>query len=155
MRIAAAIGVFLIVALFVLSSFVNAAEYEVRAEDSLEFNPKDIVIQVGDTVKWTNLQSYGHAVAEADSASSTKPKSGGWSSGYPDAMPDEWSYTFTKPGTYHYICEPHIESGMRGTVTVQGEGNDTNASSALKINWALMALILIISAVASMRMMNH
>ena len=38
--------------------------------------------------------------------------------GVPD-MPQEYSLTFTKPGTYKYLCQVHDASGMNGTITVQ------------------------------------
>lgn len=32
---------------------------------------------------------------------------------------DTVSFTFASPGTYTYVCEVHVASGMRGQVTVQ------------------------------------
>ena len=30
-----------------------------------------------------------------------------------------WSYTFNVPGTYRYVCLPHEQQGMLGTVIVE------------------------------------
>lgn len=31
---------------------------------------------------------------------------------------DHYTHIFTVPGTYRYLCIPHVLSGMQGTVTV-------------------------------------
>lgn len=83
---------------------------EVEIED-FQFQPRALVIRVGTTVRWSNKDAVAHT-ATSDT--------GLWDSGYLDKG-DEFSFTFTDPGTYPYYCIPHGGpggQGMSGTVTV-------------------------------------
>lgn len=68
------------------------------------FGPSSVQISVGDTVKWLNLDSVPHQI-HGDNFDS-----GILRHGY------TYSYTFTKPGTYNYVCSTH--PSMQGTITV-------------------------------------
>jgi plastocyanin len=68
------------------------------------FGPSSVQISVGDSVLWLNLDSVPHQV-HCDNFDS-----GLLRHGY------TYSYTFTKPGTYNYICSIH--PSMQGTVIV-------------------------------------
>lgn len=78
--------------------------YYVRIENS-QFYPDSITISVGDTVRWTNLDSVNHTVVGAD-----------FSSGNITSQ-DSYDHTFTKAGTYNYYCS--IEPFMKGVVIVK------------------------------------
>lgn len=72
------------------------------------FNPPSITVKAGTTVTWTNKDSVAHTVTETDGQ--TGPSSS-------DVNPNgTYTFTFSKPGTYHYHCSIHPE--MVGTVTV-------------------------------------
>jgi len=73
--------------------------------NSVVFLPKDLAIPAGTTVIWTNPTNIYHDVTSDDA-------SFGGSLGQGNVV---W-HTFTKPGTYHYVCTVH--DGMSGTVTV-------------------------------------
>lgn len=77
---------------------------EVSIED-FAFKPKSVRISVGDTVKWTNLDSASHTVAATDFTSEVLNKNG------------VFSYTFSKAGIYNYRCSIH--PSMNGIVTVE------------------------------------
>ena len=80
----------------------------------LTFSPPDVEISVGDSVHWTGLFGVLHTVAEVDDASAAT-----WNGGFHSAGGAfEFTHLFDTAGTFHYICEPHVFSGMRGTVTV-------------------------------------
>lgn len=66
-----------------------------------------VVIGVNNTVTWVNYDDYPHTVTASDKSFD----SGNMNKG------DAWSYTFTRPGTYTYICVYH--PWMRGTVIVK------------------------------------
>jgi plastocyanin len=68
------------------------------------FKPDKLSVQVGDTVVFQNDDDATHNVT-ADSF-----KSGDIGSG------KSWKYTFSKAGTYTYVCTYH--PGMQGTITV-------------------------------------
>lgn len=71
------------------------------------FDPPSLTITVGDTVTWTNLDAAVHT------ATST---TGAFDSGDLDQN-ESWSFTFTTPGTYDYLCTPH--PFMTGTIVVE------------------------------------
>ena len=80
------------------------------------FNPPNVTIKVDEFVQWTGLAGGFHTVAEADDANSLI-----WNGGFHSPLAaSEFMLTFTAPGLFHYICEPHVLEGMRGTVTVNG-----------------------------------
>ena len=74
--------------------------------ESNTFKPDNITIKLGDTITWVNNDSYAHTVK----ASSGEFDSGNMASGA------KFSFTFTKEGTYDYICGIH--TFMKGTITV-------------------------------------
>jgi len=70
------------------------------------FSPRTVTIAAGGVVTWTNHDSMPHTVTSTSGAfNSPILNSGG-----------TFKQTFTKPGTYPYICTLH--SGMGGTVIV-------------------------------------
>lgn len=77
--------------------------------DDMKFSPENVTVGVGDTVRWKFSDKAPHSVQGIGD------KAMGINS--PIFDNGEWSYTFTQPGTYRYLCTLHPE--MRGTVTVQ------------------------------------
>ncbi|MFI5535542.1 cupredoxin family copper-binding protein [Nocardia sp. NPDC051900] len=75
----------------------------------MKFSPADVTVAVGDTVTWKFDDKVPHTVQGIGD------KAMGINS--PIFDKGEWSYTFTAPGTYRYLCSLHPE--MRGSVTVQ------------------------------------
>ena len=92
------------------------------AEQVYYFEPAELTIQPGDTVKWVNVQEDMHN-AVADSV----PKGAEF---FESPMLEEegadWSYTFTTKGTYSYHCHPHAAVGMKGIITVGEPSNPEN-----------------------------
>lgn len=87
------------------------------------FAPATIEIALGDTVEWRNVSSVTHT-ATADPPLAVRPElvslpagAAPFDSGAvaPNAT---FRHTFTVAGRYDYICVPHQEFGMRGTVIV-------------------------------------
>ena len=70
------------------------------------FEPKDVTVHVGDKIIWTNRDQVPHTIAETDKLFRSAALDTG----------DSFSYTFTKPGSFHYFCTLHPM--MTGTVTV-------------------------------------
>ncbi|QIS07189.1 copper-binding protein [Nocardia brasiliensis] len=75
----------------------------------MEFTPAEVTVKAGDTVTWHFTDKAPHTVQGIGD------KAMGINS--PIIDKGDWSYTFTVPGTYRYLCSLHPE--MRGTVTVQ------------------------------------
>jgi amicyanin len=70
-----------------------------------DFNPANTTVLAGSTVTWTNNDSAPHNVVGGPLRSPTLSRG------------QSWSYTFSAPGTYSYICSIHPE--MRGAVIVR------------------------------------
>jgi plastocyanin len=73
------------------------------------FAPAALTVKVGTTVTWINQDSDAHTVTSQHQG---PLKSAALSTG------NRYSYTFTKPGSYSYLCTIH--PFMTATVTVTG-----------------------------------
>jgi amicyanin len=73
---------------------------------NFKFTPAALSIKVGTTVVWTNKDAIGHTV---------NFMTGGINSNVLNQN-DQFTHTFTTPGTYGYICSIH--PFMHGSVTV-------------------------------------
>ncbi|ACK72922.1 plastocyanin [Gloeothece citriformis PCC 7424] len=123
------LGVLLSAIVLVIASFfvtvtpALAETYTVKMgsdQGLLKFDPPQLTIKAGDTVKWVNNKLAPHnAVFDnskvPDSVSATKisHKALVFSPG------ESFTTTFDEPGTYTYYCEPHRGAGMVGTITVE------------------------------------
>jgi plastocyanin len=78
-----------------------------------QFNPAEVRISAGDTVRWTNEESLPHDVdGSGPGGDFSSGPQGGMSQG------DTYKFTFREPGAYEYVCRVHAP-GMAGTVTVR------------------------------------
>lgn len=100
--------------------------YVVEMTTGARYDPGGITVPVGATVVWRNMDESPHtATADADvlpdsDRVSLPEGADSWHSG--DVLTGEqWTYTFTVPGTYVYACQHHQADGMIGTVTVEPE----------------------------------
>ncbi len=82
------------------------------------YDPLDLTIPVGTTVRWTNLDpNQVHTVTSGPSDGTVGTPDGIFDSGFM-AEGDTFTYTFTEEGVFPYYCLPH--PWMVGTVTVTG-----------------------------------
>src|SRR5947209_1911887 len=86
---------------------VPAATQEVKI-DNFSFAPQTITIPVGTTLHWTNRDDIPHTVVSEDKTT--------FKSKVLDTDQD-FSYTFSQPGTYNYFCSVHPK--MTATVVVK------------------------------------
>jgi plastocyanin len=77
--------------------------------DNFSFNPPKLSIAAGSTVTWKNQDDMPHTIV--NDASPREFKSPPLDSG------EQFSWTFSKPGTYTYFCSIHPK--MVGVVTVK------------------------------------
>lgn len=87
------------------------------------FRPAGLLIEPGQTVRWTN-----HDAGNSHTATAYHPTLYGkqqripdgaapWDSGF--LLPDDsFQFTFTVPGVYDYYCLPHEHAGMVGRIIV-------------------------------------
>jgi plastocyanin len=96
------------------------------------FVPRDIQVEVGETVRWRNTSARAHTVTAYESSlpdGAAFFASGGFET--EDAALDAWSkgrggleggdtyeHTFEVAGDYQYYCIPHEAAEMIGTVAV-------------------------------------
>ena len=79
---------------------------------NFQFSPDNLTIEVGDTVRWTNVGGTHNVLAD-DNSFTRGP-----------AAPAPWTFehVFTATGNNPYYCEPHGGaggSGMSGVITVE------------------------------------
>jgi plastocyanin len=78
----------------------------------IAFKPTTLKVKKGATVTWTNEDSVGHDVTGTGGPAKFKSgASGGLAQG------DTFKHSFTKPGTYTYVCTVH--PNMQASVTVK------------------------------------
>jgi plastocyanin len=75
--------------------------------DNFSFSPATITIPAGTTVRWTNRDDIPHTVVSDDKTFKSKPLD----------TDEQFTYTFTKAGTYSYFCSIHPR--MTAKVVVQ------------------------------------
>jgi plastocyanin len=85
----------------------SAGDSQVKI-DNFTFAPNEIVVPVGTTVRWVNRDDIPHTVV-SDDKTTFKSKA--------LDTDDNFSYTFSKAGTYSYFCSIHPK--MTGKVVVQ------------------------------------
>ena len=101
------------------------------------FEPREITIQPGDSVTWTNSGVNHNVVADDGSFRCANGCDSTGGNGNPSSQPWVVTLTFDDPGDIPYFCEVHGTSGgfgMAGVVHVEGQssanpGNLTLASS--------------------------
>jgi plastocyanin len=87
---------------------------KVGAGGAHSFSPKTVKIKKGDTVKWI----WGSDFHTVTSGPADRPD-GLFDSGGPAPSGTVFTHTFTTTGTFPYVCVPHADHGMTGTVTVK------------------------------------
>lgn len=75
--------------------------------DNFNFGPTTITVPVGATVTWTNHDDIPHTVVSTEGVFKSKVRD----------TDEQFSYTFSKAGTYPYYCSLHPK--MTGQVVVQ------------------------------------
>jgi len=102
----------------------------VKMTTRLRFEPAEITIKVGETIRWINESPLPHTTTGDPEKNPVKKTHPDYGQLPPDAEPwdsgllnpgQSFAHTFTTPGEYNYFCIPHILSGMRGLVTVADE----------------------------------
>ena len=110
---------FLICLSLVLFQHAQGANTTVQMS-GLQFVPRNVTVNVGDTVTWTNTERTTH---DSVSGSAGTPD-GTWNSntqfGRLMRQGESFSFTFSAGGSYSYYCTPHWSLvDMTGNVTVQ------------------------------------
>ncbi|HEX9989517.1 MAG TPA: plastocyanin/azurin family copper-binding protein [Chloroflexia bacterium] len=79
--------------------------------------------------------------------------------GAPPILADKYSLTFSQPGRYEYICIPHYQLGMDGTITVRTSGGQPGmprtGGSMIEMLWALSALAALALGISGFALRRH
>jgi plastocyanin len=84
----------------------SSAETAIKI-DNFTFTPATVTVPAGSTIRWTNHDDIPHNVVSEDKSFKSKAMD----------TDEQFSYTFTKPGTYNYFCSIHPK--MTGKIVVQ------------------------------------
>ncbi len=102
----------------------NAAPVIVNMTVDKQFVPSELTITAGQTVEWINEDPlHNHNVSdnpdivEEHGVAQLPKKAKSFDSGVVTPG-SHWSHTFTVPGTYHYVCVPHMP-GMVADIIVK------------------------------------
>lgn len=109
-----------------------------------------VVIGVNNTVTWTNNDNAGAGTSHTVTPKN-QPAGGAWpAAGSGNISPGQsYSFTFTAPGTYDYLCSYH--SWMAGTVVVKAAAATTSTTTKttpeFPTAWLAVILFAVIAAV--------
>lgn len=84
---------------------------EIHLTSGRQFDPSEVTISVGTTVRWITDTDDFHTITPSGHAE--------WVRQEMDTTGQTFEHTFNTAGTFDYICEPHESVGMVGTITVQ------------------------------------
>jgi plastocyanin len=87
-----------------------AMEYE-------QFDPRNVHVDAGETVTWTNADSYAHSVTSA---------SDNWSKDTEVPAGEETTHTFEGDGMYDVYCRFHGSKDLSGMSMKVGVGDATS-----------------------------
>ena len=98
-------------------------------DGQLVFEPAELTVAVGGTVAW-GFPTSGHNVScrPNDSDEVRLPDDAEPFASYgPEESPrrslvprgETYEYTFHEKGTYEYVCIPHVNQGMKGTIHIE------------------------------------
>ena len=89
---------------------------------TLTFQPKDVSVSVGDTVRWTWMGNNHTVTSGANAVADDKfcsPSDAGCQGAATSSAGAVYMHKFTAAGSFPYYCRPHIGAGMIGSVTVR------------------------------------
>ena len=89
-----------------------ATDVVMGAGANLVFDPAEITINAGDTVRFVNEALPPHNVIVKNAAAFSHEE-------LAFAPGDSFEITFTEPGDFDYVCGPHEGAGMTGIIHVK------------------------------------
>ena len=99
----------------IISPLFSQTSHHVEVKSNV-FVPADITINTGDAIIWTNTGGF-HNVNGTFASYPDNPDHFGNETG---AAGWTYQYVFLFEGEYQYHCDPHLNFGMTGTITVNG-----------------------------------
>lgn len=118
LRLAAVLAVLVPALMFAAPAIPAHAAGHAITMANYAFSPASETISVGDSITWTNTDQAPHNVTTTSGPVSIQSPT--LNTG------QSWTYTFTNPGSYSYICSIHPD--MRATLLVQPLAQPTAAA---------------------------
>ena len=97
---------------FTLAAQAYAADIQMGAGGNLVFEPNEVTINAGDTIKFTNGDLPPHNMMVTD-----HPELSHGDLAF--AAGDSFEVTFPDAGDYEFQCDPHAGAGMKGVIHVK------------------------------------
>jgi len=101
---------------FFVIQFTNAQTTHQISADGFTYNPNLITIQVGDMIEFT--VGAMHPTVEVSEATWNANGSTALDGGFSAPNGTE-TIEFSEAGTYYYVCQNHVSSGMKGRILVE------------------------------------
>lgn len=106
-----------VIVLFTLLLVISCAEKVEVTNKGLVFTPNEVTINAGEVVRFKVGSS--HNVQEVEKETWDKGEEKAKEDGFSVPFGGTKEVTFDKPGTYYYVCQPHVDLGMKGKVIVE------------------------------------
>ena len=87
--------------------------HTIHASPYNSFSPSELTITIGDTVFFSNLTNHNAVEVSEDTYDNNGIESNGGFELYSD-----YYIVLDEVGTHYYVCTPHVQMGMKGTITV-------------------------------------
>ena len=97
---------------FSLAAQAYAADIQMGAGGNLVFEPKEVTINAGETVTFTNGDLPPHNIIFAGHEELSHPDLAFMSG-------EQFPVTFAEAGDYEFQCDPHAGAGMKGIIHVK------------------------------------
>ncbi|MEL7020947.1 MAG: plastocyanin/azurin family copper-binding protein, partial [Bacteroidota bacterium] len=97
------------------------------------YEPTDLTIQIGDTVRWINVSGFHNVNAEVNTITGENFNNPESFFSNPTSNEVLLTRVFTVAGRYEYDCSvgSHAASGMVGSLTVEGTNTTAEVETAL------------------------
>jgi plastocyanin len=105
----------LILPLFLAFSInMHGADHTIQAV-GLSYSPANLEVQIGDnvTIQASTIHPTTQVSESTWNANGITPVAGGWGT-----ETTEFTFTINSFATIYYVCDAHIDSGMKGVITV-------------------------------------
>ena len=122
---------FLIFSFLIFFNLTAFSTVRTITASGIVFNPANVTVTVGDTVKWQWLDG-----THTTTSTSIPMGAGSWNEPL-DASHQMYFYVITVAGTYNYVCIPHQSLGMVGVITANPNAIEpigTTVPGAYKLN---------------------
>ena len=85
----------------------------------MDFSPENLTIAAGDCVEFAMSNTHNAVEVSQESFESSPPSGTTLDGGFQVNFGETLEVQFDDPGVHYFVCQPHISTGMLGTITVE------------------------------------